>query len=195
MTIVLHQHRLIFIKARKTGGTSIEVSLSKFAHPSDVLTKLEPASDEAFRHQISGRNAQNFQLGHKQLGSHAKLSEILHFLKHPVEEYRVVLVKRQNSEVYRSATRHLAVREHNRPYLWRGLFGALLIRFAALSVVLRNCRQHRDAYRRVSSRLEVIPYSRNMLVLLEDGELRFCDRSSSAYSHEVYRRKDFGRIS
>lgn len=36
--IVSHQHRLIFIKTRKTAGTSIELFLRQFCGPDDVMT-------------------------------------------------------------------------------------------------------------------------------------------------------------
>lgn len=36
--IISHQHRLIFIKTRKTAGTSIELFLRQFCGPADVMT-------------------------------------------------------------------------------------------------------------------------------------------------------------
>lgn len=40
--IISHQHRFIFIKTRKTAGTSIEVYLSALCADSDVLTPIVP---------------------------------------------------------------------------------------------------------------------------------------------------------
>jgi hypothetical protein len=40
--IISHRHRFIFIKTRKTAGTSIEVYLSRFCGEEDVVTPLNP---------------------------------------------------------------------------------------------------------------------------------------------------------
>ena len=38
--IISHKHKFIFIKTRKTAGTSIEVALSKICDDGDVITKI-----------------------------------------------------------------------------------------------------------------------------------------------------------
>ncbi len=43
--IVLHQHKLIFIKTLKTAGTSIEMALSRACGPDDIVTPIFPAVD------------------------------------------------------------------------------------------------------------------------------------------------------
>jgi hypothetical protein len=40
--ILSHEHKFIFIKAAKTAGTSIEVFLSKFCGPGDIVTPISP---------------------------------------------------------------------------------------------------------------------------------------------------------
>jgi hypothetical protein len=40
--IVSHAHRFIFLKTRKTAGTSIEVALSRIAGPDAIVTPLHP---------------------------------------------------------------------------------------------------------------------------------------------------------
>lgn len=40
--IISHRYRFIFIKTRKTAGTSIEIYLSQFAGPQDVFTPIHP---------------------------------------------------------------------------------------------------------------------------------------------------------
>jgi hypothetical protein len=40
--IVSHRHKFVFIKTRKTAGTSIEVFLSQFCGPEDIITPIEP---------------------------------------------------------------------------------------------------------------------------------------------------------
>lgn len=59
MTVVLHDAELIFLKTRKTASTSLEIWLSALAGDHDVLTRLEPDEDEAFRAAATGRSAQN----------------------------------------------------------------------------------------------------------------------------------------
>lgn len=46
--IVNHAYRFIFLKTRKTAGTSIEVALSPIAGPEDIVTPISP-KDEALR--------------------------------------------------------------------------------------------------------------------------------------------------
>jgi Sulfotransferase family len=57
--IISHKHRFIFIKTRKTAGTSIELALSQLCGPEDIITPLT-ANDEALR--ADGRGAQNWRL-------------------------------------------------------------------------------------------------------------------------------------
>lgn len=56
--IVLHEHRLVFVRTRKTAGTSIEIALSRHAAPGDIITTLSPR-DEALRRTHGGREPQN----------------------------------------------------------------------------------------------------------------------------------------
>lgn len=51
--IVLHQHRLIFIKTLKTAGTSIEMALAKHCDPEDIVTPIFPA--------VEGHRGQNWR--------------------------------------------------------------------------------------------------------------------------------------
>jgi len=57
--IVSHEHKFIFLKTKKTAGTSIELALSQLCGPDDIITPLA-APDEALRN--GGRGAQNWQL-------------------------------------------------------------------------------------------------------------------------------------
>jgi hypothetical protein len=57
--IISHEHKFIFLKTKKTAGTSIELALSQLCGPGDVITPLTEV-DEALR--ASGRGAQNWRL-------------------------------------------------------------------------------------------------------------------------------------
>lgn len=59
--IVSHEHRFIFLKTAKTAGTSIEIALSGFCGPRDVITEIED-SDETIRRGLGLRGPQNFRL-------------------------------------------------------------------------------------------------------------------------------------
>lgn len=48
--IVSHRHRFVFVKTRKTAGTSMELHLSRFTGPGDILTPLTP-EDETLRRE------------------------------------------------------------------------------------------------------------------------------------------------
>lgn len=57
--ILSHAHRFIFLKTRKTAGTSIELALSQLCGPDDILTPISPA-DEDLRSGQPGPGAQNW---------------------------------------------------------------------------------------------------------------------------------------
>lgn len=57
--IISHRHKFIFLKSRKTAGTSVEIALSRLCGPDDVLTQVS-ADDARARVEFSGRDAQNF---------------------------------------------------------------------------------------------------------------------------------------
>lgn len=58
--ILSHRHRFLFLKTSKTAGTSLEIGLSKFCGPRDVITPNAP-EDEALRRRLGGRRPQNFR--------------------------------------------------------------------------------------------------------------------------------------
>lgn len=57
--IVSHKHRFIFIKTKKTAGTSIELALSQALGPKDIVTPVSP-EDEIKRTRSGGVGPQNF---------------------------------------------------------------------------------------------------------------------------------------
>ena len=55
-----HEHRFIFLKTRKTAGTSIELALARVCGPDDTITSLSP-QDELEREAAGIRGPQNFE--------------------------------------------------------------------------------------------------------------------------------------
>jgi hypothetical protein len=59
--ILSHRYRFIFVKTRKTAGTSVEIALAKHCGPEDIITRIT-ASDEAVRQALGHRGPQNFSI-------------------------------------------------------------------------------------------------------------------------------------
>jgi len=51
--IVCHEYKFIFLKTRKTAGTSVEVALSRLCEPGDIVTPISP-KDEPLRGPQNG---------------------------------------------------------------------------------------------------------------------------------------------
>jgi hypothetical protein len=60
--IVSHQHKLIFLKARKVAGTSFEIALSRFLSEDDIITPIS-RDDEKIRRERGFIGARNFNFG------------------------------------------------------------------------------------------------------------------------------------
>ena len=58
--IVLHEPKIIFLKAKKVGGTSFEIALSKYATDSSIITPITPP-DEVIRQRFGFRGPQNYK--------------------------------------------------------------------------------------------------------------------------------------
>ena len=80
--IVSHEHKFIFLKTKKTAGTSIELALSSLCGADDIITPLTEI-DEALR--TGQRGAQNWRL-HGWWGSKRPLWK-RRFLKFTAEDY------------------------------------------------------------------------------------------------------------
>lgn len=59
--IVSHRHGFIFVKTRKTAGTSVELELSRHLGPADIVTPVTP-EDEALRRDRGGVGPQNTRM-------------------------------------------------------------------------------------------------------------------------------------
>ncbi len=83
--IISHKHRFIFIKTRKTAGTSIEISLSELCGPDDIITPIS-AKDEAKRAELGYRTSQNY-LGPIATLKRNRLKKFLTGKAHPPRYY------------------------------------------------------------------------------------------------------------
>lgn len=59
--IINHRYKFIFIKTRKTAGTSIEIALSKFCSPDDIITPIA-GKDERIRQEKGFGSPQNYDI-------------------------------------------------------------------------------------------------------------------------------------
>lgn len=57
--IISHKYRFIFLRTTKVGGTSLEIALSKYLGPDDIITHLKPR-EERFRREQGFPGARNF---------------------------------------------------------------------------------------------------------------------------------------
>jgi hypothetical protein len=57
--IVSHEHGFVFMKTRKTAGTSVEIALSRVCGPDDVITPVTD-DDEVLRRAHGGRGPQHY---------------------------------------------------------------------------------------------------------------------------------------
>ncbi|WP_287528030.1 sulfotransferase family 2 domain-containing protein [Okeania sp. SIO2C2] len=56
--IISHKYKFIFLKTKKTSGTSVKISLSRFCGDDDVITPMS-LEDEAIR-KLLGKRPQNY---------------------------------------------------------------------------------------------------------------------------------------
>ncbi|NET28114.1 sulfotransferase family 2 domain-containing protein [Okeania sp. SIO1I7] len=59
--LINHKYKFIFLKTRKTAGTSIEIALSKFCDSNDIITKITK-EDEIKRQELGFRGPQNYNI-------------------------------------------------------------------------------------------------------------------------------------
>lgn len=89
--IISHKHKFIFIKTRKTAGTSVEIELSRHCGRSDVITPTT-TDDEEKRKKLGGKGPQNYyfspyeiqnilRIGIPKLLKKRRLKDFLFFIK------------------------------------------------------------------------------------------------------------------
>jgi hypothetical protein len=75
--IISHKHKFIFFKTRKTAGTSIEIALSKFCGPEDIITPILD-EDEEVRKELGYPGPQNCVVPCRHYSLHDWYQRIIH---------------------------------------------------------------------------------------------------------------------
>ena len=79
--IISHKHRFIFVKTFKTGSTSVEIALSKFCGPRDVITSFH-YEDERLREQLGYPGPQNYWMPLRRL-DRLQILQAIHARRRP----------------------------------------------------------------------------------------------------------------
>jgi len=109
--IVSHSRKFIFLKTRKTAGTSLEIALSKYCGPEDVLAPLDV--DEDLRQRVSGRGKQNYARPFRDLT--------------PVQMYRY-LSRGQEEMLFTEHMTAIAAMKRLSPEVWDSYFKFTIVR-------------------------------------------------------------------
>lgn len=101
--IISHEHKFIFIKTRKTAGTSLEIGLSKICGPRDVLSRLGEPEENKVKFGYAGER--NYRV------------PPVHWTKRDMLKIPLYGLPRFESHSPASF-----VREHVDPEIWRSYF-------------------------------------------------------------------------
>jgi hypothetical protein len=103
--IVCHEHRFIFVKTRKTAGTSIEIALAGLCGPRDVITRISP-QDEKTRQELGFRGPQNDRIS---------------MSRYTGQDWVRLLRRGRPARFYNHATA-LEIQDHVEPTVWNSYF-------------------------------------------------------------------------
>jgi Sulfotransferase family len=103
--IINHRYRFIFLKTVKTAGTSVEIALSKFCTPEDVITPITD-EDEQLR---------------RALGYQGPVNCLVPFRRYSVLDWSRFLATRRRLGFFNHAPAKF-VRQHVEPDVWNTYF-------------------------------------------------------------------------
>ena len=103
--IISHRHKFIFLKTVKTGGTSVEIALSRYCGDEDVVTPISPA-DEPTRLEL-GITPRNY------LAPRAAYS---------LPDYYRLLMQREEKKLYWNHITAAEVRDRIGADIWNSYF-------------------------------------------------------------------------
>jgi hypothetical protein len=110
--IISHSRRFIFVKTYKTAGSSLEIALSKYCGPEDILTPLDEG-EEAERRARSGLGARNY-------GKPAR--------RYRAEDIARLLGRRQRAERFREHSAAWQIRRMIGREIWESYFTFAVVR-------------------------------------------------------------------
>ncbi|PEN13405.1 hypothetical protein CRI94_08760 [Longibacter salinarum] len=99
--IISHKHRFIYVKTRKTASTSLEIALSKFCGPDDIITPIDERG-EAKRRERGYRGPQNFYVPLKYYDRF---------------DWATLLLRQRRKEFYNHRTADF-IQDHVEPGIW-----------------------------------------------------------------------------
>lgn len=92
--IICHRYRFIFVKTRKTAGTSVELSLSPFLEPGDLAMPLAPDEEKMRLVKPGVRVQRMYGIGRsgmpRELKTHSSLACCFDLLDKRVRDYKVI---------------------------------------------------------------------------------------------------------
>lgn len=106
--IISHKHKFIFIKTRKTAGTSLEIALSEFCGDKDIITPLR-SEDENIRKALGFRGPQNWHISLRST------------LQSP-EKFKMLLKTQRKSIRFHNHISALKIKKQIDDYMWKNYF-------------------------------------------------------------------------
>ena len=103
--IVNHRYKFIFLKTRKTAGTSIEIALSRFCDGNDIITPITE-EDERTRRELGVRGPQNYKFSLSSFG---------------FSDWMTLLTKGRRKRFFNHASASF-IRANLGPEIWDGYF-------------------------------------------------------------------------
>lgn len=116
--ILSHRYKFIFLKTGKVGGTSLEIALSKFLGPDDVVTPVSLADDEK-RHALGFTTPQNYHKGLSEMG----IGDLLEYGRRSFQESLIAEERRWRvARKYPKKFRNHITAERLKPLLGEGIW-------------------------------------------------------------------------